>query len=184
LTRAVAATVRPGCSVLLLANHGVVVGADDCESAEALIRDIERRLAEPLRAAPAFGREALERLAQGAGMRLPRDPRVHALACDDISRRRAVAGPLFPDQVVFLGPLVHSYPAPRDAVFALVEGRGVLVSDGATAGQEEMLRALALLLQATPARADVVALDPAEVVELAGWEAERYRIALDARQGR
>jgi rhamnose utilization protein RhaD (predicted bifunctional aldolase and dehydrogenase) len=183
LTRAVAHATQGVCDILLLANHGVVVGAEDCAGAEALIRDVERRLREPARDVPIPDLDAMNRLAGQADMRLPRDAPVHSIACDPTSFRRALQGPLFPDQVVFLGPIVHRHPAPSDAVFALVEGRGVLVSPSVTPGQQAMLLALALLLHATPAQADIVALAAEEVAALAGWEAERYRIALDARHG-
>jgi rhamnose utilization protein RhaD (predicted bifunctional aldolase and dehydrogenase) len=183
LTRAVAAALRPGCAVILLASHGVVVGADDCAGAEALVREVERRLAVPARAAPSPDVSALQARAAHLGLALPRDPRVHALATDRLACARLCGGALFPDQVVFLGPLVSSADDPS-APYRLVGDRGVLVQPTITAGQEEMLLCLALVLQRVPDTASLVPLDPGEVAALAGWEAERYRIAVDERQRR
>jgi len=39
--------------VLILGNHGLVVAAEDCDSAESLLDDVERRLALPPRTTPA-----------------------------------------------------------------------------------------------------------------------------------
>src|SRR5882724_2097329 len=45
--------------VLILGNHGLVVASDDCDSAEALLHDVERRLALPPRATAAANPDAL-----------------------------------------------------------------------------------------------------------------------------
>ncbi len=183
LTRAIAALGRPAPAVVLLANHGLVVGADDCASAETLIHDIERRLATVPRRAPAADLAALGAEAAARGLQLPRSPRLHDIATDAVSLRHALAGPLFPDQVVFLGPRITTDEA-ADAPFVVLPGRGVLLRPDITAGQEEMLLCLALLFQHLPADASLAVLDLAEAGGLLGWEAERYRKTLDARRQR
>src|SRR6185436_14707154 len=46
-------------NVLILGNHGLVVGAEDCDSAEGLLDEVERRLALPPRATTAANPGAL-----------------------------------------------------------------------------------------------------------------------------
>lgn len=183
LTLAIAALGQPAPAVVLLANHGLVVGANDCAAAEALIDETERRLATTPRRAPAPDLAALGADAAERGLLLPRSPRLHDIATDPVSLRHALAGPLFPDQVVFLGPRITAAESP-EAPFVVLPGRGVLLRPGITAGQEEMLLCLALLFQHLQADASLAVLELAEVGALLGWEAERYRMTLDANHQR
>ena len=89
-------TASIAADVLILGNHGLVVGADDCDSAESLLRDVEQRLhvevsagSEPPDAA------ALERLAEGTEWRIADDPEVHVLGtnrslCDLLPKVRCI----------------------------------------------------------------------------------------------
>jgi rhamnose utilization protein RhaD (predicted bifunctional aldolase and dehydrogenase) len=184
LTRAIASLGQPTAAVILLANHGLVVGADDCESAESLIFDVEHRLAAMPRIAPPADDAWLVAEAAAQDMVLPSMPCLHDLATDAVSLRHALAGPLFPDQVVFLGPSLAIGKGAHDAAFHLMPGRGVLLERAITAGQEEMLLCLALLFQRLEENAQVDVLDAGEIDALLGWEAERYRVGLDAGQRR
>jgi rhamnose utilization protein RhaD (predicted bifunctional aldolase and dehydrogenase) len=179
LTRAVAAAADDAYDVLLLENHGLVVGAPDCASAWQLVQDVEARLAVAARPTRGPAWHSLAAAAARFGMKLPDDPRVHDLAVDPVSLRHLRSGVLFPDQVVFLGPIVPVEDRTDGTAWCLLPGRGVLLKPAITAGQHEMLLGLALLMQRLPADVSVQVLDAAEVAALAGWEAERYRIALD-----
>ncbi len=103
LTRAVRAPAAAGAAVLVLANHGIVVGADDCAVAEALVREVERRLAVAARAAPPADAARLAAMAAASGYRVVADPVVQALATDAACLAHVRAGVLYPDHVVFLG---------------------------------------------------------------------------------
>lgn len=184
LTRVVAALRGDDTDVLLLENHGLVVGAADCAAAARSVEEVEARFAAGARAAAAPDLDALASVAARLGMRLPHDPRVHDLAVDPTSLRIVRSGVLFPDQVVFLGPVVAIGALREEAPFALFPGQGVLVRPTITAGQEALLEGLASMVQRLPETVPAATLPAPEVAVLAGWEAERYRIALDAQQRR
>lgn len=185
LTEAVASLGARQPDVLVLGSHGLVVGAPDCATAEARIRDVEARLAVEARATAAPDLPGLSALAAARGLAVPTDARLHQLALDPFACERVVRGALFPDQVVFVGPrLAYLDDATVDAPCRLVPGRGVLVSPDLTPGQEQLLLCLALLMVRLPERASLAWLPDDEVAALLGWEAERYRKALDvARRG-
>lgn len=181
LTEAVAALGPRFPDVLLLGSHGLVVGADDCAAAEARIRDVEARLRVRARPCPSADLARLSVLADAQGLALPEDPRLHALAIDPVACERALRGVLFPDQVVFLGPrLALLGDDTVDSPCRLVPGQGVLVDRALTPGQAQLLLCLALLHVRLPADATLAWLPDDEVAALLGWEAERYRKALDA----
>lgn len=195
LTREMQAVLRrrPDCAVLVLANHGLVVGAANVDAARALTYEVERRLALPLRPA---GRPDLKRL-DGflrAGWRLPSDPLVHGIARDAAAFEFARLGALYPDHVVFLDsplPILvdgdleatierHRQAAGRTPKYLVLPGAGVVVARDIVPGAEEMLRCLARILLRIPADVPVRPLTSEEVRELVDWEAEQYRQSLDA----
>ena len=90
LSRAVLEHAGPGADVVLLANHGLLVGARDVAAAEALLGAVESALArEP-----------------------EREPDIADLWAHPPWRARAEAGSYWPDHVVFLGPALPP-PGPR-----------------------------------------------------------------------
>jgi len=185
LTEAVASLGPRQPDVLVLGSHGLVVGAPDFSTAEARIRDVEARLQVEARETPAPDLTGLAELADARRLSLPIDPRLHDLALDPVACERAARGALFPDQVVFLGPRLADLDDDSvDSACRLVPGRGVLVDPALTPGQEQLLLCLALLLVRVPEQASLAWLPDDEIAALLGWEAERYRKALDvARRG-
>ena len=194
LMRAVADGIADAPDVLLLANHGVIVGAETCAAAEALLRVVEARLDTAPRRPPAPDRGVLARHGAAIGFDGGLDEPLHALATDPVSLRLFRGGALCPDQVVFLGPAAPSIGPkddPRAALdayhrrfgiapdYLVVAGAGVLASGGLSRGAEEMLRCLALALARFPADAAPRHLGDGDVAALIGWEAEAYRKALD-----
>ncbi|CAL78530.1 conserved hypothetical protein; putative aldolase/epimerase (AraD-like) [Bradyrhizobium sp. ORS 278] len=196
LARAVSAVVAQArVDVLILGNHGLVVGADNCDAAEALVHDVERRLALPPRAAPVADEAALARLCAGTPYRLPQDAASHGTATDPFSRAVATGGSLYPDHVVFLGPglptidgaeglatllartQASGLPAP---VAALVPGLGAIIRSDASAGAEAMLSCLALVTSRLPLLAEIGYLSSQHEQMLLNWDAERYRQQLTA----
>ncbi len=153
--------------VLILGNHGLIVAADDFNSAEALLDDVERRLDVPVRPAPPPDMEGLARAAS-AGFRIAPDEEVHALATDPVSREIAALGTLYPDQCVYLGPAL--------AKARLVPGKGVLVSNDLNRAGREALISVKRVIER--AEQPVRPLPDTEVARLLDWDAEKYRIAL------
>ena len=81
-----AATARaPHAKVFVLSNHGLVVCADDCESAEELLREVEWRVAIVPRCAPEAKWGVLDRISEGSSWQVPRSVELHALGTDGVS---------------------------------------------------------------------------------------------------
>jgi rhamnose utilization protein RhaD (predicted bifunctional aldolase and dehydrogenase) len=196
LARAVGEVIaRDAIDVLILGNHGLVVGATTCDAAEALVAEGEKRLALEQRRAPAADHDALRRICAGTIYRLPRDPRGHDIATDRYSRAIATAGSLYPDHVVFLGPglpvlepheslnvrtaetIAIGLPPP---VALLVPDVGSLIREDASDGAEAMLSCLALVTSRLPLTARVNYLTAENEHALLNWDAERYRRQLTA----
>jgi len=180
LTRAVAQALAQGpVDVVVLGNHGLVVGGDSVVEAEALLREVVRRLALPARDAPPADTGTLQRLSTGSGYRLPDDSACHALATDAAQRCRAAGGALYPDHVVFLGgglPVVEPGEAwLAGAPAVLVAGAGVLVHASLDAAGQAMLRCLADVLARIAPAAALTYLPEDEVRALSNWDAEKFR---------
>lgn len=196
LARAVGeAIAQDAVDVLILGNHGLVVGADTCDAVEALVADVEQRLALEQRHAPAADYDALRKIHTGTNYRLPRDPRGHGIATDRYSRAIATSGSLYPDHVVFLGPglpvLEHreslgdviaqtTADGLSPPVALLVPGVGSLIREDASDGAEAMLSCLALVTCRLPLIARVNYLTAENEHALLNWDAERYRQQLTA----
>jgi rhamnose utilization protein RhaD (predicted bifunctional aldolase and dehydrogenase) len=106
----------------------------------------------------------------------------------------AEAGALYPDHVVFLGPVMAVASAPDQAgrlaqdyragrgeapPCILVAGHGVLLDRVPRFGVEAMLRCLADVLIRVPSDTRLRYLTADEIAELVDWDAEKYRKALN-----
>src|SRR6218665_2375282 len=101
----------PSIDVLLLGNHGLVVGGASVLHAEQRLAEVASRLRRPVRAAPAADGAGPALDAAATGWRLPGNARGHAVATDPVNLERAVRGVLYPDHVVFLGHQMSVAPA-------------------------------------------------------------------------
>jgi rhamnose utilization protein RhaD (predicted bifunctional aldolase and dehydrogenase) len=179
--------------VLILGNHGLLVGAADCAAAEALVHEVERRLHLPVRAAPAGDRATLEALCHGTGYRPAPDDACHRLATDPHSLAIVTKGSLYPDHVVFLGPAMRALSASEsiaDVITAntaaglpppvalLASGAGAIMRSDIQPGAEAMLVCLALVAERLPVDARISYLPADEERALLDWDAEKYRKAL------
>jgi rhamnose utilization protein RhaD (predicted bifunctional aldolase and dehydrogenase) len=199
LSRVVAeATARRKPDVLILGNHGLLVGAADCAQAEALVHEVERRLHLPPRPVPAGDRAFLDAVCQGTDYRAAPDL-CHRLATDPHSLAIVTAGSLYPDHVVFLGPAMRALAQGdrvADVVAAcqvanlpppialLVPGAGAIMRADIPPGAEAMLICLALVAERLPEHARISYLPAEEERELLDWDAEAYRKTLSAGRGR
>jgi rhamnose utilization protein RhaD (predicted bifunctional aldolase and dehydrogenase) len=191
LARAVSKITAEGdVDVLVLGNHGLVVGAKTCEAARALVDEVEQRLALPLRDSAGADEDALEQLCVGTEYRQPHDSLCHGLATDPHHLAIATMGSLYPDHVVFLGPALPTLK-PNDSlavkvrraeadglpppVALLVPGKGAIIRNDASPGAEAMLTCLALVVARLPLNAVVKYLSSAHEQALLNWDAERYR---------
>jgi rhamnose utilization protein RhaD (predicted bifunctional aldolase and dehydrogenase) len=183
-----------GADVLLLQNHGVVVGADTPAAAEALLHEVEARLDLPAR--PLAADAALATLDHED---FELHPAASAIAHDDVAVAVLTRYALVPDQIVFLGgavPSVGSVAQLTDTAarcaeatgvspaLILIPGVGGVAARNRSAGAETMIGALIEIARRIPAGADVRGLDNAAIASLLGWDAEHHRRALDAARSR
>ena len=94
----------PETNVFILGNHGLVVCGKDCECVEALLRDVERRLAIMPRPSPQPVAGLFTVISRSSQWRFPDLQALHALGTDAISRMILRKGILYPCQVIVLGP--------------------------------------------------------------------------------
>ncbi len=174
--------------VLILQNHGVVVGGATPHQAEAMLIEVERRLALPARD-----------LADGArpSDAPPTDfqwlPELSGLATDPRARDIVTRTPLVPDQVVFLGGAVPTVLAGEtlldaaartrrdtgvEPAFLLAPEMGVYGRTGRSTAAESVMWGLYEVARRVPADAQVRGLPDGAIAALLGWDAETYRLSL------
>jgi rhamnose utilization protein RhaD (predicted bifunctional aldolase and dehydrogenase) len=201
LARAVREAVRqaPRTRVFLLANHGLVVTGNDCDSTRSLLSEVESRLSITPRRAPQPDVPALMRAADQDGWRVDSGSRAHVLATDAVSLRIITAGVLFPCQAIFLAanmPVIardsrvaaalHELEecgqcAPR---FLLVDGAGVVVGPRFNRTENEVLEGLAEVVLRVPDPHRVRYLSHDEIVGLLSADVYRYRGLVESNESR
>ncbi|HEX8375056.1 MAG TPA: class II aldolase/adducin family protein, partial [Geminicoccaceae bacterium] len=186
LTQAIALRLRggPPIDVIVLGNHGLVVGAATVEAAAALLADVERRVDAPTIPAPAGDPALLASTARITGLREVRHPQAHAIATDQRRTAWAIAGSLYPDHVIFLGPAATALPPDgrtatvrveaaggRGSKLFITPGAGVLLPPDTPRSADELALCLALVLGRVPAGARLRRLTAGHEAELLGWDA-------------
>jgi rhamnose utilization protein RhaD (predicted bifunctional aldolase and dehydrogenase) len=182
--------------VFVLANHGLVVAADDCDAADALLAEVERRLEVVPRNTSRPDWSLLAGMARGSGFHPPAESEVHCLATDAFSRSILAAGTIYPCHGLFLGPataecdpfepLCHAVEryerqyGSRPSNIA-VGGAGLLVADGLTVTQMQVLIGLAHVIQRIEPGSQVRYLTEQEMAELLSTDAYRYRENVESR---
>ena len=182
-------SMRGPADILLLRNHGIVVGADSPAQALRHLRAVESALFFPVQVLD--GGSAFAELSAEFEM----DDEHSAIANDAELCAALTLAPLTPDQVVFLGGapcLVSPGEKVDDAVkaasdakgfppmLAYLPGRGAMRRKGLTAGQRAQCDALAEVAKRLPPGAEIVGLTAEQAWELVDWEAERFRRSVDA----
>ena len=177
-------SARPDTDVLVLGNHGLVLGSEDCQATADLLCNIERRLAIPARQAHPADYAVLAELAADSSWTLPDDDAIHALATDPVSRAILERGFLYPCQAIFSDAhtpeLFHAHPLPLETElsprpFLLVAGRGVVLNRAMTPAEIAMLSGLAQVVQRIGPTAPLRYLTEAEVAASSSTAAYRYR---------
>jgi len=182
---------RASVDVLILANHGLVVGGASRAAVETLLNDVESRLSLSVRRQPPVDHQVLEALSSNTPYRPAPTVEIHAMAIDAARRSIAVGGSLYPDHVVFLGPAVTSLDDRDIGAFLqarsqdglgvppvlLVPDVGVLLRKDLDAGALAMVDCLAMVLARIPS-ATVRYLTAEQEAELLDWDAEKFRRSL------
>jgi rhamnose utilization protein RhaD (predicted bifunctional aldolase and dehydrogenase) len=191
LAQAIRSRLTPETNVIVLGNHGLIVGAGTVAEAADRTERICKALAERPREAPQPNLERLAPLTAGGDYRLPNDPSAHAVATDPRRLTLARSGTLYPDHAVFLGPGIvegtiaegRLLPPPglsRIAPMLVAPGLGVALRRDLPKGADEMARCLADVTGRIAESAPIVPLTPAQEGEIVNWEAEKYRQGLNA----
>jgi len=180
--------------VLVLGNHGLVVGGTNCIAASTLMDKILSYCKTVSRVVNLKDVGSIKQLAIKTKMRLPRYSIIHYLALDDVAYKYCTDknGMLYPDQVVFLGSTMSYYDKLNSEQslaeyiaennfpsFIIIRGTGVLVSDNAKKDVDEMLRCHAEVLTRIGANEKLRYLTENEVDGLLNWEPEKYRRSLN-----
>jgi rhamnose utilization protein RhaD (predicted bifunctional aldolase and dehydrogenase) len=174
----------------------LLVAGDTVQEAETLLR----RASAALGAKPAeAGRPDLAGLAAVAGdgyEPAQADHPLHGVALTPRLLDIALGGAFYPDHVVFCGVDAtalqpgetagavverHAAQGLEPAVFLLVPGKGALIRSEASAGGKALARCFGDVLLRFPPGAVPVYLTADQCAALLDWDAEKYRLALNAR---
>jgi rhamnose utilization protein RhaD (predicted bifunctional aldolase and dehydrogenase) len=181
LANAVQAAGPSGHNIFVLGNHGLLVGADDFDSCEALIHEVRHRV-EVAPRAQTTKPEQLDTIAHATGLAPAEHSEAHWCALSEASLAAAIAGTLYPDHVVFLGrgatEITGASPPPSTAgksELFLVPGVGAFLPHSASSVAHEMAGCLGMVTARIPEGARLRPLSPAQEDELLGWDAEKHR---------
>ena len=181
--------------LLILENHGLVVGGDSCESVERLLFDVEERLSLTARSTPAAKINSLQNaVSELVGWRLPATEDIHDIALDDEVLSISIGGALIPDHAVFLDKQVaisnsadeilttlsdYRSAFRDDPDWMIVRGEGVILSSRLGSAGEAQLRGLSAIVLRIPSGCVVRYINENDAAKLKNWDAEIYRKKLD-----
>lgn len=192
LARAISERATEKTDVLILGNHGLVVGAPTAEAAEAKLIRVAEALAGETQAgaaaAPGFAASLT-----GTGWIEAPDPATQALAMDPARLAIASGRSLYPDHTIFLGPGVITLD-PAETIadgiaragadlsrkLILAPGRGAAIPADASPSVRALAKALGDVAARIAPGADLKRLTADEEAALLNWDAEKYRQALEA----
>ncbi len=191
LAAAMAGRIATGApDVVLLANHGLVVGAETPDEAARMTRELAFEHELPVHIRPA-GVAPLPKL---SGFVPLAHPLANAVACSPDSWRVLGEGALVPDQVVYLGgpaciaDSVESMPEALRAyarrtgmrpALLIVQHTGTWISETASRGALAMAQMMMDLAARIPEGAAISTLSEEDEMALRGWDAEAHRQAVD-----
>jgi len=196
LTAAVRETFKNASpDILVLGNHGLVLGGESLVDVENLLETVEDKLDAKSRITTyTDDYSELAQSGKNVGYKLPVNDDVHFIAKDKIATEIALSGNLYPDHVVYLGNTVclaeslieldsaiDKFKAKHNVKpnYIIVRDKGILVLDELQLAAHEMLLCLSLVLSKVNENNNVRYLTDSEEDELLNWEAEAYRKKLD-----
>ena len=166
--------------VLILANHGLVVGAESCEEASSLVSAIVSSVNKLIRPTVEFDLSHLSDT-QIEGFVPAKFDSAHYAAYDDFALEVATGGSLYPDHVVFLrrGAIriqnVEEIHNSRESDLVLLAGVGAFLPASASLAAHEMAAALGIVASQVPKDADINYLSREDEDALLDWDAEKHR---------
>ncbi len=192
LARAIDAAATAQTRILVLGNHGLVVGAETAEEAETLALEAARRLT-PKTASRPESQTELSTFLGNSGWQAVDHAATTAIAFDAALRARIAGASFYPDHVIFLGPGILIAGEDESAAAAIARaqegaaqklivfpGRGVAIPTDASPAMQAMARCLGDVAACLDPSAELIRLTPEQEAELLNWDAEKYRQAMSA----
>jgi len=193
LARAVwdALSKTPDAEVVLLQNHGVVIGGADVSTIDAIIRkliDMFRVAPIPIADTPLPSTNI--NLAGGKSYVPVPDTNVQQLATNiALFDRLETDWVLYPDHVVFLGPAARTYDRVEDfkkemdriadvPELFFVRGVGVFMQAEFSIAKQVQLRCYYDVISRQDRHTVLNSLNNSQIADLLNWDAERYRIRI------
>jgi len=185
------ATTDKECDVLLIQNHGLVVGGSTPERTLIRMLEIEKRLS-----TDPSEQKSLKTPPQSIGnqnFQFSESDSINRIAFNDNAIRFATGGSLYPDHVVFLGSglafaenipkaislLQKCLTKPLHPKAVIVSNQGVIHSKDLSLAGVEMLMTIAGILSKIPQDAHIRYLTESEELDLINWDEEQYRQKAD-----
>ncbi len=182
-----AVTANPELRVFILGNHGIVICGDSPPEAEALLREVECRVAIQPRPIAEPNWDDLAAIAARTGWKVPSNPAVHSLGLDPVSRNIVTSGVLYPCQAIFLAastPVVSRFVSASDAAETesaclIIEGAGTLLRPRQNPVESLTLAGLAQVVLRLPETAPIAYLSQSEVGDLLCADVYHYRARVE-----
>ena len=185
---------NPAIQLVLMKNHGVLVGAHTLEEVEKLLNKLSENLNIIPRMIDSGAMSELENLQQllkGSGYEVCPDEYLNRLICDSTSYQRLKdSWSICPDHVVFLGATAACVEDPRElpqyfqtlnpeTPFIFLKGHGVLQMLGVTPAKLAQLIFYFDVALRQPIGCPMACLKPDDISSLLDWDAEIYRQSLN-----
>jgi len=170
-------------NVLFLANHGLIIGADNIKEAEKIQKYILEKLRIFPRKITTPNKKALKEIARKIPhSKLPNSDIIHTLGCDPSSFYLSKKNPLYPDHIVFCGykPKVFNIDNPpldelKNCTYFIVPKLGVILLEEKSELLEIMLETQSEIFLRLDINKRINFLSNKECQDLINWEAEKYR---------
>jgi rhamnose utilization protein RhaD (predicted bifunctional aldolase and dehydrogenase) len=175
----------PHTDLFVLANHGLLMAAEDVPGLENLLAEVRRRLNISRRFAHPADYTLLAEISADSQWQLPDNDEIHALGTDPTSRKIVSEGILFPCQMIFSGgrglqafqPVSYGWQLDLhdgNPPFLIIAKCGVLVSTDIGPAGLAMLSGLANVVQRLSPSAPIRYLTEAEIAGLSPRAVRSY----------
>jgi len=175
--------------IIILENHGLVIGGETKEEVLSLLDDVEKKLSRPLRKNTIISDvKKLINLICNLDYKLPKYHYCHTLASDELSIEVLKNNALYPDHVIFLGPskipvisadeldyLINKNSQLIPYKVIVIKEFGVIVHKSLSENAEEMLFCLTNVILRLQSKDKLKFLTQQDEANLIGWDAEKYR---------
>lgn len=188
LAKEVYSVIKENPDVILLANHGLVVGGESAQQALDLLMFVEKKMTRVIRKTKLINITRLLSIIEKSKYRMPKYKITHSIANDDLSLKSIETGTLYPDHVIFLGPgpmnilsidefehfIKEPFFAEKNPII-IIKDFGVVVYQNLSENAESMLYCLASVLLRIKPLEKLRYLTIEDEMSLMGWDAEKYR---------